>query len=214
MSWLLSLPLVLCSAFHSPRDPNVDDFSLGVGEGYGKSPTAQVCHRKKYSAGVDGFLFLTLGPAWSHFHILHIALSSWVCTATLNLILLHMVCFTYVRCFLLLFLLSCLSLKPVLPSSRSAFIYLTIGELLPTVGSPVPDGIAQCWTPQHLILCPHFPIAGLCFSTQHHYVSHKHPILHRITVCNYCVHKAMIVSSEDKQIKTNLRHRIVASQNG
>ena len=132
-------------------------------EGYGKSSTAQVCCREKYSASVDGFFFLTPGSAWCHFHILHVNLSSWVCKSTLNLILLHIVCFTCVRCFLLLFLLSWLSLKAVLPSSRSEFLYLTIGELLTTVGSPGPGVIAQSWTPQHLILCPYFPTPPLSY---------------------------------------------------
>lgn len=87
-------PFLWCCAQPStaPRGPNVDGFILGAGRHMASHPQPKSIAGRNTGAGVDGFFFLTLGSAWSLFHILHVALSSWVRKSTLNLILLHMVC--------------------------------------------------------------------------------------------------------------------------
>lgn len=69
---------------------------------YSELSASGVLGREEYHADVDGFFLLSLGSTWGHFDmfpntLLHLTLSSLVCTSTLHPKVLQMFPFTNVR---------------------------------------------------------------------------------------------------------------------
>lgn len=122
-------------------------------------------------------------------------LSSLVCSSILHPNLLS---FMYIRYYIFVFF--------VLSSSRSAFLYLAMGELQPRglqcQPAPLPSASSAC-APHHCVMSSPLKgsavVAGLSFSALHHRVRVINTILHRIAACYCYLCKNMVLLQEDKQ---------------